>query len=101
MAETVKDIREWLSGLDDDALVGIDEGGLTIQRVGKRGEQTEYFEIGGMPEEVLLDIVEVMKSIVDLLRGKSGEELAMIHNTYSDDDCKIEYLNNSMWREKK
>lgn len=45
MAETVKDIKDWLNTLDESARVGIDDGGLSLQEVGGAA----YFEIGGTP----------------------------------------------------
>jgi len=93
MAEKVKDIREWLSKLCADTLVGIDDGGLALKVV----DSDTYFEIGGMPEDVLYDTTEVMKSIVDGLRGKEGKEIARIHNELCD-ERKVEYLEDSLWR---
>ena len=47
MAETVREIKKWLNTLDDDDLVGVDDGGLCLRVV---GEIHVYHEIGGMPE---------------------------------------------------
>ena len=48
MSMTVKDVVAWLSTLDPEDEVGVDEGGLTLQSV----DQPEaYLEIGGLPEE--------------------------------------------------
>jgi len=38
--------EEWLDSLPADALVGIDDGGLTLQHIGAEA----YLEIGGIPE---------------------------------------------------
>ena len=46
MAVTKKELIDWLSGMGDDDLVGIDDGGLTLVVEGKDA----YYEIGGMPE---------------------------------------------------
>jgi hypothetical protein len=35
--------------MPDDALIGIEDGGLSIAVVGE--EEDNYFEIGGVPEE--------------------------------------------------
>ena len=47
MAVTKKELINWLSDLDDDDLIGIDDGGLTLVVEGKE----DYYEIGGLPEE--------------------------------------------------
>jgi hypothetical protein len=41
------ELLTWINSLDDDAFIGIDEGGLSLVVDGA----TEYFEIGGMPDE--------------------------------------------------
>lgn len=48
MAMTVREIKEWLNTLQDDDLVGVDEGGLCLELV---GDPESYCEIGGIPEE--------------------------------------------------
>lgn len=48
MAMPKKEIREWLDALDDDAVIGIDEGGLSLV---VQGFEEIYCEVGGMPEE--------------------------------------------------
>lgn len=48
MSMTVKDVQEWLSTLDPEDEVGVDEGGLTLQSV---NEEYARLEIGGLPEE--------------------------------------------------
>jgi len=40
-----KELKEWLSGIEDDRLVFIDEGGLTLRVLG----QISYIEVGGGP----------------------------------------------------
>jgi hypothetical protein len=47
MAMIVSEIKEWLESLPPGALVGIEEGGLSLQQIG--GEA--YLEIGGIPED--------------------------------------------------
>jgi hypothetical protein len=46
MMMPVKEIREWLDFLPDDAQVGIDEGGLSLVLA---GSPTIYIEVGGLP----------------------------------------------------
>lgn len=41
------ELQRWLNRLDDDAMIGVDEGGLTL--VTDDGSNS-YIEIGGMPE---------------------------------------------------
>jgi len=41
-----QELMQWLETLPDDAEVGIDDGGLTLQV--ESGE--EWIEVGGMPE---------------------------------------------------
>ncbi len=42
-------LLQWLQKLPPRTFVGIDEGGLTLCRVDRRGRPTdEYFEIGGV-----------------------------------------------------
>jgi len=48
MAMTVREIKEWLNTLQDDDLVGIDDGGLCLEVAEDPGT---YCEIGGLPEE--------------------------------------------------
>ncbi len=69
MAETVKNLVNWLARIPDTAEIGIDQGGLTlyvaddptkshearcVQRFSPAGECTcwknEYYELGGLPE---------------------------------------------------
>ena len=47
MAVTKKELIDWLNSLDDDDLIGIDDGGLILTVGGKE----DYYEIGGLPEE--------------------------------------------------
>lgn len=49
MAETVKDIKEWLDNFNPNEHVGIDEGGLSLRIV---EDMYCYFEIGGIPEGI-------------------------------------------------
>lgn len=42
------EIREWLSQFEDDAMVAVDEGGLTLVYV---NDEDIYCEVGGTPEE--------------------------------------------------
>jgi hypothetical protein len=48
MAITVKELREWLGCItDEDTLLAIDEGGLTLYEI----DHPEYYtEIGGNPD---------------------------------------------------
>jgi hypothetical protein len=39
------EVRAWLATLPDDALVGIDEGGITLQAL----DSDAYLDVGGMP----------------------------------------------------
>ena len=47
MAIIVSELREWLSWLEDEHQVCIDDGGLSLQVV---GDTEIYIEIGGNPE---------------------------------------------------
>lgn len=49
MAMTVGEVKEWLNSLDDDDLVGIDDGGLALVSV--NNPEDIFIEIGGVPEE--------------------------------------------------
>lgn len=42
----VKQIREWMATLPDDAEIGVDDGGLCLRVEGNDA----YLEIGGMPQ---------------------------------------------------
>lgn len=46
MACTVRELKEALKLLDDDDMIGVDDGGLTLVVVGDPGT---FFEIGGIP----------------------------------------------------
>jgi hypothetical protein len=48
MAVTIKELREWLDNFEDENMVGVEEGGLTLEVVGL---PQAYFEIGGSAEE--------------------------------------------------
>lgn len=45
MSTTKQEISDWLATLRDDALIGIDEGGLTLRELGG----VAYLEVGGLP----------------------------------------------------
>jgi hypothetical protein len=47
MACSVDELKQWLDTLDPLDLVGVDEGGLALQKV---DDEAVYFEIGGLPE---------------------------------------------------
>lgn len=49
MATTVKELREWLKRFDENELVAIDEGGLTLEAYEE--DSDVYLEIGGWPLE--------------------------------------------------
>ena len=49
MAVTARELREWLDGMPDTALIGIDEDGMTLLSSGDG--YYDYYEIGGMPAE--------------------------------------------------
>jgi hypothetical protein len=56
MAIESKELKRWLATLDDDAVVFMDEGGLTIyQLVDQPDADTPCLEIGGEPEEQIPD----------------------------------------------
>lgn len=43
-------LREWLNGIEDNADVAVDDGGLCIVELDEHGEQTgNYIELGGIP----------------------------------------------------
>ena len=48
MAMQVVQLREWLATLNDDQLVGVDDGGLCLRVV---DDPEPYCEIGGLPED--------------------------------------------------
>lgn len=49
MSATVKELRDWLNTLDHDDVIGIDDGGLTIQVV-DYDDMPAHFELGGVPD---------------------------------------------------
>ena len=64
MAVPAKEIRRWLSEIDDQVMIGVDEGGLTLVAYKADATQSErinadydpstaadYFEIGGVDIE--------------------------------------------------
>lgn len=52
MAVSKKELQRWVNTLPDNAQVGIDEGGLTLQVV---DDKDTYYEVGGLPEKVTPD----------------------------------------------
>jgi hypothetical protein len=48
MAMLVSEIIVWLESLDDDTLIGIDDGGLQLQEA---TNSENYLEVGGIPDE--------------------------------------------------
>ncbi len=44
---SVEEIKSWLSTMEDETMIGIDEGGLILSEVGGPA----YLEVGGIPEE--------------------------------------------------
>lgn len=45
------EVLAWLEALDDDALIAIDEGGLTLVEVDEDGAEVgNWCEVGGIPE---------------------------------------------------
>lgn len=55
MAMTAQEIMEWLEGLPEDAVVGVDDGGLCLRVAGDEGN---YCEVGGLPEDIRYDGTE-------------------------------------------
>jgi len=49
----VRELKQWLATLDDEDMVAIDEGGLTLEVVfiASLGNLGAYIEIGGKPDE--------------------------------------------------
>lgn len=63
MACTAKELKDWVATIDDEKVVAIDDGGLTLVVYGADADIEErknaandaetcgaYFEIGGVPE---------------------------------------------------
>jgi len=48
MAMFVSELKRWLNTLNDDDVIGVDEGGLCLQVDGDPGI---YYEIGGLPDD--------------------------------------------------
>jgi hypothetical protein len=51
---TRNELLDWVTALSEDAMIGIDEGGLSLvvhDSGAGRTEHGEYFEIGGIPED--------------------------------------------------
>lgn len=52
MAMSASDVRSWLSTLDRDALVAVDDGGLTLVALTPDGRESgPYVEVGGIPHD--------------------------------------------------
>lgn len=49
---TVKRLRAWLASFSDLDLIGIDEGGLTLEAYGLGDTQLGSVEVGGVPYDV-------------------------------------------------
>lgn len=47
MAMEKSELQEWLNTLPDDAVIAVDDGGLTLVQVGTGGKT--YCEVGGEP----------------------------------------------------
>ncbi len=45
---SVMELRDWLATLPDEAMVGVDDGGLTLTTPGGAA----YIEVGGIPFDV-------------------------------------------------
>lgn len=45
MAMQAKEIKEWLNGIDDERMIAIDDGGLSLVVKG----EFSYCEVGGIP----------------------------------------------------
>ena len=93
MAEKIKDIIAWLMTLPENELVGIDEGGLALEPV----HTDAYFEIGGMPEEQIQGIEDVINDISDLLHNVDNNFLTQLRNSLGGADHVV-YLGDSMWK---
>lgn len=48
MAATVRELRDWLKGMDANRLIAIDDGGLVLVAV---DDPETYWEIGGLPRD--------------------------------------------------
>lgn len=54
MASTIKELRTWLAQFNEDRLVGVDEGGLTLVVIDDDTlglDVQPQYELGGLPEE--------------------------------------------------
>ena len=47
MAVTKRDLEEWMNTMENDTLIGVDDGGLSLVNC----DNGEWLEIGGVPEE--------------------------------------------------
>ncbi len=84
------EIRNWLKTLPNDALIGVDEGGLCLAVHRNEGI---YLEIGGLPDECYScarcgNQVAVDESVDD--EGTSPEAGKTFH--YCSEECKIQRL---------
>lgn len=53
MAASRQQVMNWLRKLEPQAIVAIDDGGLTLVELDQSGRQTgAFFELGGIPEGV-------------------------------------------------
>ena len=48
---TAKEIKDWLNDVGDDTLVGIGDGGLSLETAARKQEDRDYLEVGGIPDE--------------------------------------------------
>lgn len=46
MSISVKDLRAWLTTLDDDDEIAVDDGGVTLTSI---DDPDAYLEVGGLP----------------------------------------------------
>lgn len=48
----VKEVSDWLRTLSPESSIGVDDGGLCLREIDKKGNRTEaYCEIGGLPDD--------------------------------------------------
>src|ERR1041385_2936146 len=71
------ELLQWITGLPEDAEIGIDDGGWCLQT--KTGE--DYLEIGGLPEE--LDDYEAANSTPTFVYGDRVKCSAEGLNTFT------------------
>jgi hypothetical protein len=47
-----RELKAWLNRLPDDAMIGVDDGGLNLEMVSPKEESfIDYIEVGGIPVE--------------------------------------------------